>query len=137
MVKMSQEESAVEHELKRWGWWLGIQYAADGYSPTSTLAQLLSGRGSRIGHRILCKDPPASSKFWEYNRTVLKLRRELYEVLVARYAVPCRYDTGQPYRAVELAEFLGLPLHVYVDRLAEARAAYRRLIFPEPQRLSA
>jgi hypothetical protein len=130
MRRLNQEQSAVEWELKTWGYHLGVQFAAEGYSPSNTIAQILSGRGSRVGHKILCRDPPA--RFWEYNRNVLRLKRELYEVLVARYAVPCRYDTGEPYRATELAGFLGVTPEVYLDRLGKARAGYRRLIFPEP-----
>jgi hypothetical protein len=140
MRGQTQEESAVEWELKRWGFWLGRQFASEGYSPSNTLAQIMSGRGSKVGHKILCLDPPP--KFWEFNRNVLQLKRELYEVLVARYAIPCKYETGEPYRATELAAFLGIPISTYVDRLNKARIAYRGLIFPifyvrGPQLLSA
>lgn len=128
---MTQEESAVEYELRRWGLWLGIQYAADGYSPMCTLAQLLCGRGSRVGHRVLCVDPPEHSKFWEYNRNVLKLKREHYEVLVGRYALPCKPHNGEPYKVTELAPLLGISPEEYLDRLSAARAAYRRVIFPD------
>lgn len=126
----SHEDSTVHAELARWGHWLGRQFASEGYSPSNTIAQIMSGRGSKVGHKILCLDPPP--RFWEFNRNVLRLNRELYEVLVARYALPCKYDTGEPYRAVELAAFLGIPLSTYVNRLDAARASYRRLIFPLP-----
>lgn len=127
--RLTQEESAVEWELKYWGYHVGRQYASEGYSPSNTLAQIMSGRGSKVGHKVLCLDPPA--RFWQFNSNVMQLNRELYEVLVARYAVPCNYDTGQPYRAVELAAFLGIPISKYVDRLALARAGYKRIVFPE------
>ena len=130
MKRPTQEQSAVEWELRTWGYHLGVQFAAEGYSPTNTIAQIMSGRGSKVGHKILCRDPP--EKFWEFNRNVLRLKREFYEVLVARYAVPCRYDTGEPYRATELAAFLGICPEIYLDRLNKARAAYRSLIFPMP-----
>ncbi len=87
----------------------------------------MSGRGSKVGHKVLCKDPPA--KFWEFNRNVLRLKRDFYEVLVARYAVPCKPDTGEPYRATELASFLHIHPELYLNRLAKARAGYRSLIF--------
>ena len=128
VARNTHEDSVVESELRRWGFWLGLQYASDGYSPMSTLVQLLCGRGSRTGHRILCLDPPARSRFWEINRQVLQLQREQYEVLAARYALPCKPD-GQPYSGREIAPFLGVSEPLFWHRLSAARNAYRRLIF--------
>lgn len=118
----------MESDLRRWGLWTGIQYAAEGYSPTSTLSQIFSGRSERPGHRILCVDPPAHSKFWEINRSVLLLRRELWEVLVARYALPVK-PTGQPYYISELAGFLSVSPNAFVDRLSGAKRGYKRILF--------
>ena len=130
MRKLSHEDSVVESECKRWGFYLGRQYAADGYSPSSTLAQIYSGRSDNPQHRILCTDPPPI--FWEINARVLMLRREYYEVLVARYALPCKAD-GQPYRTTEVAPLLGITAEVFADRLYLARKGYKRMIFPELQ----
>lgn len=124
----SYEDSVVESDLKRWGFWLGIQYAADGYPPSSTIEHIFSGRGDNPGHRVLCIDPP--ERFWDINRRVLFLRREFYEALVARYALPCK-PTGIPYYPSELAGLLRVKPHTYVDRLASGRRGYRRLVFQE------
>jgi len=124
----AHEDSVVESELKRWGLWCGLQYAAEGYAPSSTIAQILSGRADRPGHRVLCIDPP--EHFWEKNRRVLMLRRELYEVLVARYCVPLKRD-GQLYRVSELAGFLGIAPETYLFRIAQAKRGYKRLLFPD------
>jgi hypothetical protein len=126
----SHEDSVVESELRRWGFWVGIQYAAEGYSPMSTLSQILSGRSDRPGHRILCIDPPERVGFAALNNRVLMLRREFYEVLVARYALPCKAD-GQPYRSSEVAPMLGISGSLFADRLTRARTGYKRMIFPE------
>lgn len=125
----TQEESAVEWELSHWGRGLRRQHSFDGYATINLFAQILCGRGSKIGHKVLCIDPQ-DDKFWEFNRNILKLNREFYEVLVARYAVPCRHDTGEPYRATDLARFLGLSISTYVERLNAARAGYRSIVFP-------
>ena len=125
----THEDSVVESDLRRWGLWLGIQYAADGYPPTSTLEHIFSGRGDNPGHRILCVDPPA--RFWEINRNVLMLRRELYEALVAKYALPCRPGTAEHYYTSELAGFLRIEPELFLDRLIAGKRGYRRMIFPE------
>lgn len=130
MKGRSFEDSVVESDFRRWGFWTGVQYAAEGYSPTSTLSQILSGRSDRPGHRILCVDPPEKSRFWEINRRVRKLDRELFEVLVARYALPCRPD-GQPYRSSEVAPLIGISGTLFAMRLSAARVHYKRLIYPE------
>jgi hypothetical protein len=134
-VSRSLEDSVVNAELGRWGFWLGSQYAADGYSPMSTLSQILSYHGGAdrsgiAGHKVLCVDPPARTKFWEINSRVLLLRRELYEALVAAYALPCKQD-GQPYRATEKATFLGITPELFLDRLARGKRGYKSLIFPD------
>jgi hypothetical protein len=129
-MNRSHEDSVVEYELRRWGYWAGIQYAAEGYAPMNTLSQILSGRSERPGHRILCIDPPTRTRFWEINARVLMLKRELYEVLVARYCLPMKQD-GQPYRTTEVAPFLGISPPLFADRLMRARLGYKRMIFPE------
>jgi hypothetical protein len=129
-VSRSLEDSVVNSELSRWGFWCGLQYAADGYSPTSTLSQIFCGRSERPGHRILVIDPPERSKFWQINARILMLRRELYEVLVARYCLPVK-STGHPYYPSELATFLGITAHVYAERLALARRTYQGILFPD------
>lgn len=133
MSRQTHEDSVVRGELIRWGYWLGVQHAAEGYSPTNTLARLMSGRSAVGGHKILCVDPPERSRFWEINRNVLQLERELYEVLLSRYALPYKDElTRERYRMTELAVFLGITPERYLTLLARAHARYRGLIFPTP-----
>lgn len=124
------EDQVTQGELSRWGFWCGIQYAAEGYSPINTLKLIFSGRANNPGHRILCVDPPKRSRFWEINANVLMMRREFYEVLVARYALPMK-DTGQPYYVSEIAGFLGITPELYLERLARATRGYKGIIFPD------
>ncbi len=124
----SHEDSVVEWDLRRWGFWAGVQYAAEGYPPQNTLAQIFSGRTDNPGHRIVCVDPP--ERFWEINRNVLLLRRELYEVLVARYALPMK-STGHPYYVSELSEYMRIKPETFLDRLAKAKRGYKSIIFSD------
>jgi hypothetical protein len=131
MKGRTHEDQVTHGELSRWGFWCGIQYAADGYSPINTLKLIFSGRGNNPGHRVLCIDPPTRTRFWEINANILMMRREFYEVLVARYALPCKPSTGHPYYASELAGFLGITPELYLERLARATRGYKSIIFPD------
>lgn len=125
----SFEQSVVNADLSYWGFWKGLQYAAEGYSPTSTLAQIFSGRSDNPGHRILCLD--MKPRAWEINGRIYRyLPMDEIEALTARYCLPVRSD-GQPYRATELAGFLRIDPEDYLQRLANGRASYRALIFTD------
>lgn len=127
MRKYTFEDSAVVSDLKYWGYHKGKQCAADGYSPTSTLDQLLSGRSDFGGHRVLCLDMPR--KAWEINYRVMSLPTDYKAVLMARFCLPVKSDTGQPYEPLELADFLGISVSTYRHRLMQAKRSYKRLIF--------
>jgi hypothetical protein len=125
----SFEQSVVNGDLSYWGFWKGLQYAADGYSPENTLAQIFSGRADNPGHRILCLD--MKPRAWQINgRIYVHLPMAQIEAITARYCLPVRPD-GQPYRATELAGFLGIAPEDYLDRLARGRASYKAVIFEE------
>lgn len=125
----SFEQSVVNADLSYWGFWKGLQYAADGYSPENTLAQIFSGRSDNPGHRVLCLD--MKPRAWAINGRLYRyLPMALIEALTARYCLPVKPD-GQPYRATELAEFLGIKPEDYINRLARGRALYRSLIFSD------
>lgn len=125
----SFERSVVNADLSYWGFWKGLQYAAEGYSPTSTLAQIFSGRSDDRGHRILCLD--MKPRAWEINGRIYRyLPMAEIEALTARYCLPVRQD-GQPYRATELAGFLRVAPEDYLHRLAQGRASYRSIIFSD------
>jgi hypothetical protein len=138
-TRRSEAGAQAEADLKFWGFHVGKQYAADGY-PTAasgyadlSLKALLSGhsdlnpRAARFGLNI--RDMPGDA--WLINARVMQLRRELREVLLARYALPMDYETGQPYRAEMLADELGLKVHTYFRRLRDARDKFARLYLAE------
>lgn len=125
------EDSVVDSDLSYWGFWKGLQYAAEGYSPASTLAQIFSGRSDNFGHRILCLD--MKPRAWSINGRIYNyLPMEEIEALIARYCLPVRPD-GHPYRATELAGFLEITPEDYLHRLGNGRASYRALIFSESE----
>ena len=127
--KLSYEQNVATSELKYWGYHKGKQYAADGWSPINTLAQLLSGRTNRPGHRILVLEMPPEA--WRINASVMRLPTDYIAVLVSRYCLPVEPTTGRPYDAPYLAGLLGIDAQTYRNRLAKAREAYGRLIFGE------
>ena len=123
------EDSVVNADLSYWGFWKGLQYAAEGYSPMNTLAQIFSGRSDNPGHRVLCLD--MKPRAWAINGRIYNfLPMEEIEALTARYCLPVRPD-GHPYRATELAGFLGVTPEDYLMRLGNGRASYRALIFTD------
>jgi len=124
------EQSVVNGDLSYWGFWKGLQYAAEGYSPMNTLAQILSGRCDNPGHRILCLD--MKPRAWEVNGRIYRhLPMFQIEALTARYCLPVKKIDGQPYRATELADLLGISPEDYLDRLALGKASYRAIIFSD------
>ncbi len=124
---MTYEQSVASSELKYWGYHKGKQFAAEGWAPSNTLAQIMSGRSDNPGHRILCLDMPAS--VWPINAAVMRLPTDYVAVLVSRYCLPVEPNTGRPYEAHYLADLLGIGAQTYRDRLSRAREAYSRLIF--------
>ncbi len=120
------ESSVVESDLKYWGYWKGRQCAADGYSPENSIAQIMSGRSDRPGHRVLCLD--MKPRAWQINARVLRLPAVLVEALIARYCLPVKL-TGHPYQGHELADVLGVSHSVFRQRLADARRQYRAHVF--------
>jgi hypothetical protein len=128
-VSRSFEDSVVNADLSYWGFWKGLQYAAEGYSPANTLAQIFSGRSDNPGHRILCLD--MKPRAWQINGRIYRyLPMEEIEALTARYCLPVKPE-GHPYRATELAELLCIAPEDYLHRLAQGRASYRSLIFTD------
>ena len=125
--RLTYEQSVINSELKFWGYHKGKQYAADGWSPNNTLAQLLSGRSDRVGHRILVLEMPPDA--WRINAAVMRLPTDYIAALVSRYCLPVVPETGRPYEPAFLAGLLGIDLGTYRDRLVRAKIAYGSLIF--------
>lgn len=121
------EQSVVNAELSHWGFWKGLQYAADGYAPANTLAQIMSGRTENPGHRVLCLDMP--KRAWEVNSVVMRLPTDYIAVLIARYCLPVDPATGRPYEIPYLAGLLEISIPTYRQRLYYARTAYRIRVF--------
>lgn len=124
--KYTFEDSVVEADLKYWGFWKGIQCAADGYPPGQTIKELLSGKTEKPGHRVLCKDMPARA--WQINAVVMRMPTDLIAALIGRYCLPMK-DNGQPFESREIAETLGVPVRTFYFRLGLARRLYRRSLF--------
>ena len=121
------EDSVVVSDLKYWGYRKGKQRAADGSAATNTIDQIMSGRGGKVGHKVLCLDMP--QRAWEINRRVFELPTDYISVLIARYCLPVKLHNGQPYESWELAELLDVELRTYQYRLTQARKCYKRLLF--------
>ena len=126
MPRRSFEQQVAHSDLNYWGFWKGLQLAADGASPINTLAQIMSGRCENPGHRVLCLD--MKPRAWQINARVFSLPGDLIAALVARYCLPCKPD-GHPYRPYELAPLLGVSPRVYRDRLERGRIKYREMIY--------
>lgn len=129
--RQSYEQSVVSSELKYWGFHKGKQFAADGWPPESTIAQLLSGRSDRAGHKILVLEMPADA--WQINATIMRLPTDYIAVLVSRYCLPVEPTSGRLYEQAYLAGLLGIDLPTYRARLSLARDAYAGLIFTPMQ----
>jgi hypothetical protein len=121
------EDNVVRADLSFWGFHKGKQCASDGYSPSNTLAQIMSGRTDNPGHKILCMDMPGRA--WEINSEVMRLPRDYVAVLIARYCLPVEPTTGRPYDIEFLANLLGISVPLYRKRLYYAKAAYRVRVF--------
>ena len=138
-TRRSEAGAQAEADLKYWGFSVGKQYAADGYPPETpgyanfSLKALLSGHSdmnpNAEGFGINLRDMAADA--WRINARVMLLRRELREVLIARYCVPINYGTGNPFTHDVLAEALGLSSRTYSRRLTEARDKFARLVLAE------
>lgn len=132
-TRRSEAGAQAEADLKFWGYSVGKQYAADGFSAENTLANLLSGRSDLNpfgdGFGVNVRDMPADA--WRINARVMRLRSELRCVLVARFCAPMHYETGQPFTREELATALGMTPWVYDRRLREAREKFARLLLEE------
>src|SRR3990167_10486388 len=86
----THEDSVVHSDLKYWGYHRGKQCAADGYSPESTLAHLMTGVSDFVGHRILCLDMPPRA--WEIDFCVMALPTDYAAALMGRYCLPTKRD---------------------------------------------
>ena len=75
----------------------------------------------------MCKDMPPTA--WEVNFRVFELPTDYIAVLLARFCLPVKAETGHPYEAAELAEILGIAVSTYRFRLTQAKRYYRRLLF--------
>ena len=125
--KQSFEDSVVYDDLRYWGYYKGRQCAADGYSPENTIAHILSGQSGVVGHRVLVLD--MTPRAWQINGRVMQQPTDNIAVLIGRFCLPVKADTGQPYEAREIADVLRIDLRTYWERLRRARDAYRSSLF--------
>jgi hypothetical protein len=92
-----------------------------------TLARLMTGSSTTTEHKVLCKDMPAEA--WEINYRVMTLPTDYIAVLVGRFCLPVKRETGQLYEPYEIAEALHIGVWTYRHRLTAAKRRYRSLIF--------
>ncbi len=137
-TRRSEAGAQAEADLKFWGFHVGKQYAADGYPAENPILNLLCGHSDlnplALMFGIGVKDIPADA--WRINARVMQLRGELRGVLVARYALPVDYETGQPIRAEVLAPALHMTVRTYFRRLGDARDKFARMVLAERNGMS-
>jgi hypothetical protein len=134
--KYTFEDSAVVSDLRYWGLWKGIQCAADGYSPESTIRELLSGRTEISGHRILCKEMP--DRAWEIDVRVRQIPLPFRAALFVRYCLQMKENADKsmrPYNEHELARFLDVSVRMYRALLVSAKNRYKTMLFGPPLNL--
>jgi len=125
-VARSWRDRVVHEELSYWGYWQGLQLAADGAPPQSIIKQLDMPPGPRSRDKILILDPP--KRWWPIHRVILTLEYDHRKALIARYAVPPRED-GTMRTHGELAEILGWWPEEYSDKLRAAKRSYKVRVF--------
>jgi hypothetical protein len=126
MRRYTLEEQEAVSDLKFWGLWKGVQYAAEGYSPENTLTRILTGGVGQAGHKILCVDMPPRA--WRINGRVFSLDMVHIEALVARYCLPLK-PNGHTFEPREIAPLLGISERLYRHRIGQARRAYKDRLF--------
>ncbi len=120
------QDRVIESELKYWGFWHGIQLAADGHSPESTIKELMGGDKPVTKDKILVIDPP--KRWWPIHRTILSLTYDHRKVLIAQYCVPPQ-DDGRMRTMSELATILKWSRREYLNHLWSAKRAYKLKVF--------
>lgn len=124
--KLTEAARQAESDLRYWGYYVGKQYAADGYPGSCTLLMLLSGHSDlnplaeQFG--VNCIDMPED--VWQINASIMRLRAGLRSVLIARYALPVDYASGQPIQVQVIAAALGLHVRMYHRMLEQARRQF-------------
>lgn len=136
--RRSEAGAQAESDLKYWGFHVGKQFAADGYSEESPLLTLLCGHSDlnplapKFGVNV--KDIPADA--WRINALVMRIVAMLRATLIARYCLPPDYDTGLLIDPNILAELMGISQREYFRRLNLARERFVSLSAAEPQILA-
>jgi len=128
-TRRSEAGAQAEADLKYWGFHAGKQFAADGYPADNPILELLCGHSDlnplAAMFGINVGDIPAEA--WRINAMVMQLRFEHRGVLIARYALPMDYETGQPIRPEIIAPALNMTVRTYFRRLRDAREKFARL----------
>lgn len=133
--RRSEAGAQAESDLKYWGYHVGKQYAADGYSEDNPLLTLLCGHSDlnplapRFGVNV--KDIPADA--WRINALVMRIVAMLRATLIARYCLPPDYETGQLIDPRVLAGVMGISQSEYYRRLGLARERFYSLSAGEPR----
>jgi len=132
-TRRSEAGAQAEADLKYWGYSVGKQYAADGYPASNPLLELLCGHSdlNPLAPMFGINVRDISAEAWRINALVMQLRGEYRGVLIARYALPMHFETGQPIPAETIAPALHMTVRTYFRRLRDAREKFARLKLAE------
>lgn len=89
--ELEYERRVLHGELSRWGDWIDRNSDYEGYPGCNILAAYIGGSGGdKRGHRILCRDMPAS--IWATHARIVLLQEEEQEAVWLLYANRLRED---------------------------------------------
>lgn len=127
VMKRTAEDSAIESDLKYWGFHYGKICAADGYPPVAAVARLMEGLSDSFDSKVLIPDMPPRA--WRTHYEVMTLPGIYHGALIARYCLPPRDTDGRLYTVKEICRALGCSASAYKMRLSRARQCMKAKIF--------
>lgn len=119
----------LRHRLTRWGYFIGLQAAADGYPPASTITRIMMAPApGKPSSKILVRDLPPD--VWRMHFVIKALPEHLQEALLAHYALPPKETpSGVIMRTGrDLANLLGISHDAYRGRLKRAHRKLGQLL---------
>ncbi len=121
------DRSTVEGDLRHWGRRYQRLLMSTGFSSFNILSGLLEGRGGLPGSKVLI--PDMSERAWVMNTEVWALPTDYAWALVARYCLPVKEETGEPFSRFEISAALECTPENYRQRLSRGRSKIQAKIF--------
>lgn len=112
------DKAHLNRRLTRWGYFIGLQAAADGYPPESAINRIMCGSPPRPTSKILVLDLPPD--VWRIQFAVRNLPEIYQSALIAHYALPPK-DNGVMHTRRELADILRIHPETLRKRLSRGR----------------